>query len=123
MKIYRTKSVTRFSWRERVSDNSLKAAIYRAEKGSIDADLGGGLIKQRVPRVGQGRSSGFRMIVAYRAENRAVFLFGFAKNDLENISSGELQALRKLGAAWLSASCEKLEEAIHSGDLQEIDDG
>jgi hypothetical protein len=44
----------------------------------VDADLGGGVIKQRVARVGQGRSGGYRMLVAYRAGARAVFLYGFA---------------------------------------------
>ncbi len=56
----------------------------------IDADLGGGLIKQRVARAGQGRSGGYRMIVAYRVKDRAVFLYGFAKNERENIDSDEL---------------------------------
>jgi hypothetical protein len=53
--------------------------IERAERGIIDADLGGGLIKQRVARPGQGRSGGFRMIVVYRTKERAVFIYGFAK--------------------------------------------
>jgi hypothetical protein len=57
----------------------LLEAIARAERGLIDADLGGGLIKQRVARQGQGRSGGYRMILAYRMKDRAVFLYAFAK--------------------------------------------
>jgi len=52
----------------------LVEAVERAEGGSIDADLGGGIIKQRVARAGQGRSGGYRMMIAYRAGTRAVFL-------------------------------------------------
>ncbi|WP_338926885.1 type II toxin-antitoxin system RelE/ParE family toxin [Mycetohabitans endofungorum] len=37
-------------------DNALLEAVERAEKGQIDADLGGGVIKQRVARKGQGKS-------------------------------------------------------------------
>jgi hypothetical protein len=76
----------------------LQAAIERAERGTIDADLGGGLIKQRLARPGQGRSGGYRVIVAYRVKGRAVFLFGFAKNDLDTISPDQLQTFRTIGA-------------------------
>jgi hypothetical protein len=86
-----------------------------------DRLLAGGLIKQRVARPGQGRSGGFRMIVAYRAAGRAVFLYGFAKNDRDNIEDDELQALRAIGANWLAASVEVVRQALDDGDLEEID--
>jgi len=121
VRIFKTKGVTRFARRERIADASLKAAIERAERGTIDADLGGGLIKQRVARPGQGRSGGFRMIVAYRAAGREVFLYGFAKNDRDNIDPDELQTFRTIGANWLAAEAERLMRAVDAGDLQEID--
>lgn len=58
---------------------SLVDAIDRAEKGPVDADPGGGIIKQRVARTGQGRSSGYRLLPAYRSGERAVLLYGFAR--------------------------------------------
>ena len=120
LRIFKTKGVGRFARRERIADTSLREAIERAQRGVIDADLGGGLIKQRVARAGQGRSSGFRMIVAYRAMGRAVFLYGFAKNDRDNIDADQLQALRVIGANWLSASDEIVRQAQDDGDLLEI---
>ena len=113
----------KFARRERIADASLKQAIGRAERGIVDADLGGGLIKQRVARPGQGRSSGYRMIVAYRAHGRAVFLYGFAKNDLDNINEDQLQAFRIIGANWLAASGATIGQAIDDEDLKEIDNG
>jgi hypothetical protein len=101
VRIFKTKWVARFVRRERIDDAGLKEAIARAERGIIDADLGGGLIKQRVARPGQGRSGGFRMIVAYRTEDRAFFLYGFAKNERENIEDNELEALRVVAAGML----------------------
>jgi hypothetical protein len=105
----------------RSTDASLRTAIERAGRGFIDVDLGGGLIKQRVARSGQGRSSGFRMIVAYREADRAVFLYGFAKNDRDNISADELQTLRAIGANWLDAAVAVVRRAVSDGDLQEIE--
>lgn len=120
MRIFRSKGVTRFARREHISDTSLRIAIERAAQGIIDADLSGGLIKQRVSRAGQGRSRGFRMIIAYRKNNRAVFLYGFAKNDRSDINDNELQTLRILGENWLAASDDTLVQALIEGDLQEI---
>jgi hypothetical protein len=48
---------------ERVADRSLREAIERGGRGTIDADPGGGIIKQRVARSGQGRSGGYRMLI------------------------------------------------------------
>ena len=79
MRIFKTKWLVRYARRQRIDDASLKEAIERADRGLIDADLGGGIIKQRVARAGQGRSGGRRMLVAYRASSRAVFLYAFAK--------------------------------------------
>ncbi len=87
----------------------------------IDADLGGGLIKQRVARKGQGRSGGYRMIVAYRQQGRAVFLYAFAKSDRENIGHDELLELREVGVNWLIASPERIAEALEDGRLKEVD--
>ena len=123
MRTFKTKWVSRFVRRERIADTSLLEAIERAERGIIDADLGGGLIKQRVARTGQGRSGGFRMIVAYRTEDRAFFHFGFAKNERANIEDGELQSLKEIAGELLARSDSALDEAVVSGALQEIDHG
>lgn len=43
--VFKTKWLARFARRERITDESLHEAIDRAERGIVDADLGGGLIK------------------------------------------------------------------------------
>jgi len=80
--------------------------------GNIDADLGGGLIKQRVARQGKGRSGGYRMIVAYRIKTRALFLFGFAKSDRENIEQDQLASARVIAEDLLALDDESLKRAI-----------
>lgn len=120
MRVFKAKWLARFTRRERITDESLSEAIERAERGLIDADLGGGLIKQRVARRGQGRSGGFRLIVAYRARGRAVFLYGFAKSELDNIDSDQLSELRTIATNWLQASPTKIALALEDGALQEV---
>jgi len=121
MRIFKTRWLARFARDEQITDASLRDAIVRAERGLIDADLGGGLIKQRVARPGKGRSGGYRMIVAYRAKGRAIFLFAFAKNKRENIEREELIELREVGSEWLNESVQKIALAIEDGALQEVD--
>jgi hypothetical protein len=122
MRIFKTKGLAKFARRERIADASMREAIGRAERGIIDADLGGGLIKQRVARPGQGRSGGYRMMVAYRTKDRAIFLLGFAKNERENISPKELAALRELVKVWLRASDDQIATAMDDDILQEVTD-
>ena len=118
--VFKTKWLARFVRRERLDNASLRDAIDRAERGIVDADLGGGLIKQRVARAGQGRSGGYRMLLAYRSGEHAVFLYGFAKNERENIEDDELQTLREIGAGWLAADAESIVKAISEDALQEV---
>ena len=123
MRLFKTKWFMRYARQERIGDHSLRDAIERAERGLVDADLGGGIIKQRVARTGQGRSGGFRVLIGYRSGNLAVFLYGFAKKERENIEPDELETLREIGAAWLDANKEHLEYAIKEGILSEVNYG
>jgi hypothetical protein len=120
MRILKTKWFSRFARQQQLTNANLREAVGRADRGLADVDLGGGLIKQRVARKGQGRSGGYRMIVAYREQDRAVFLYAFAKNERENIDHDELVELRELGLNWLNASRQKIAEAIEDGALQEV---
>jgi hypothetical protein len=121
LRVFKTRSFARFARSERISDASLCEAVGRAERGLVDADLGGGVIKQSVARPGQGRSGGYRVLMAYRAKARSVFLFGFAKSDRANIDADELATLRDLAKAWLAADATALARALTEGRVQEVD--
>ena len=90
MRIFKTRTLARFTRQNRIPDASLVAAVERATRGLIDADLGGRIIKQRVARPGEGKRGGFRLLFGSR---RSIFLFGFAKKERENIEDVELKTL------------------------------
>jgi len=121
LRIFKTKWFARYSRRQQIRDRSLREAVLRAEQGLVDAELGGNVIKQRVARAGQGRSGGYRMLIAFRSKGRAVFLYGFAKNERDNIDDEELETLREIAAVWLAADTDQIERAIAEGALQEIE--
>jgi len=101
---------------------ALKEALVNLEKGLSTADLGKSLYKVRVKREGQGKSSGYRTIVVYREKKRAIFLYGFAKNEKESLTSKELRYFQKLGNDLLKLSQSQIEIAIKNNVLFDLED-
>ena len=120
MRVFTTKVFARFARRERLDDRRLCEAITRAERGLVDADLGGNLIKQRVARSGGGRSGGYRTVIAYRTSQRSVFLYGFAKSERNNIDDRELRDLRTLARLYLGYSDAQIATALEEAELNEV---
>jgi hypothetical protein len=119
VRIFKTKTLARFTRQHGIGDDSLRAAVEDAMRGLIDADLGGHIIKQRVARPGQGKRGGFRMLIGIRPD-RAIFLFGFAKNKRENIDDDQLKTLREIVASWFAADETKITQALKDGLLIEV---
>jgi hypothetical protein len=123
LRIFKTKWMTRFAPKLDIDDALLVEAIGRAGKGLIDADLGGGLIKQRIARRGQGRSGGYRTLIAIRVGDRAFILYAFAKNEQENISANVLSELKDIARVLLSADDAGLRQILEDGEVEEIKSG
>jgi len=102
VRIFKNKAFIRFAKKAGIGDAALCAAIRDAERGLMAADLGGGVIKQRIARHGQGKSGGFRTLIVFRAGTRAFFVHGFAKNEKDNIEREDLAALKRLAAEMLA---------------------
>jgi hypothetical protein len=66
VRVFKNKAFVRFARKAEIGDAALCEAIRDAERGLIAANLGGGVIKQRVARPGQGKSGGFRTLIVFR---------------------------------------------------------
>ncbi|MCP3732170.1 type II toxin-antitoxin system RelE/ParE family toxin [Sphingomonas sp. MG17] len=122
MRIFKNGWFERFARKERLNNEVLITAVKQADAGLIDADLGGGLIKQRIARPGGGKSGGYRSIIVFRSGDRAVFLFGFAKSARDNISKADLALLKQTASEVLGWQQEDLDALVRSGALVEMDD-
>ena len=120
MQTFKTKAFARFADREGLEDAALCEAVRRARDGLIDADLDGGVIKQRVARKGGGRSGGFRTIVLFRRGELAFFVYGFAKSDRANLRRDELAAYRLLADEYLALNREQIAAAQAVGTIIEV---
>ena len=103
-----------------LADQALCVAVSEMARGLIDADLGGGVVKKRVPLPGRGKSGGVRTLVATNTGNRWFFVFGFEKNERANVRAKELEALQAIAADLLKLSSTQLDANVECEALQEI---
>ena len=120
MKVYKNSWFRRFASKEKISDDALWDAVERAEKGQIDADLGGDVIKQRIARPESGKSKGYRSIVLFSKGGKAFFVYGFPKNKLDNIREDEKTQFKKMAKHVLSMTNEQLSQLIANGQFEEV---
>jgi hypothetical protein len=120
VRVFKTKWFARFARKEDISDEKLIDAVREAEKGLNEGDLGGGLIKKRVARPGEGKRGGYRTIIVIRAGDRAVFVYGFPKSAKANLNRTEMDGYQKLAQVYLSFSAASITKALSEGELQEV---
>ena len=123
MRIYKNAWFAKFARKQKIDDDALCDAIHRAGKGLIDADLGSGLLKQRVAREGAGKSGGYRTLIFFRSGERAIFAFGFGKSDKANLNTEELVELKKVSKEYLAFSQHQIDELVQIERLTEVNDG
>ncbi|KDC22929.1 MULTISPECIES: type II toxin-antitoxin system RelE/ParE family toxin [Pseudomonadota] len=122
MHIFKTRHFQRWMRKTALGDSDLRKAVLEMTAGLIDADLGGGVVKKRIGLAGRGKRGGVRTLVATNKGNRWFFVFGFEKNERDNISDAELQALQDYAADLLERTAAQLDAAAADGTLLEITD-
>jgi hypothetical protein len=94
--------------------------IWDTVNGPCDADLGGGVFKFRLARDGESSSGGARALIAMKAGQRAVLMFGFEKKDLANIKQDELRGYRKAARIYLGYNNAEIAAIVKQKALIEI---
>ncbi len=120
MRVFTNAWFGRFARKEKIAANVLWDAVERAERGLIDADLGGGVIKQRISRPDSGKSGGYRTVLLYRRGEKAFFVFGFPKSAQDNMRDDEEEQFKKAAKVILALSDEQLLKWVEGGQLEEV---
>jgi hypothetical protein len=120
VRIFKSRWFQRFARKEAITDAVLREAVTRAEGGRLDADLGGGVIKQRIARPGQGKSKGYRTIIFFRRGVKAFFVYGFAKSQRANIDEDEEAQFKEAAKHVLALTETQLAELLERGDFVEV---
>ncbi|MCG3171059.1 MAG: hypothetical protein CALGDGBN_02632 [Pseudomonadales bacterium] len=119
-RIFRTRTFTRWMRKTGLNDEALDGAVFEMALGLIDADLGGYVVKKRVALPGHGKRGGARTIVATKLKGRWFFLYGFGKNERDNIDKEELKALQEMARELLGFDEQQLAAALTAGELVEV---
>ena len=120
MKVFQNAWFGRFARKKKISADVLWDAVERAENGQVDADLGGGVIKQRIARPGESKSKGYRSIVLFRKGESSFFVYGFSKSELGNIRKDEEAQFKKMAKHVLSLTDAQLSELVANGQFEEV---
>ena len=72
---------------------------------------------------GSGKRGGHRTLLATNLRDRWVFLYGFSKNERDNVDDDELRAMKRIAQAYLGMEEELLDRLLDAGELTEVDDG
>ena len=116
-----TKWFKKWAKKSKLKNQDLLDTVDNLENGLSTADLGSNLFKIRVKREHSGKSSGFRTIVIYKEGERVIFLYGFGKNERDNISKTELLYFKKLGNDFLALNQEQIEQLVEQKSLFDIE--
>lgn len=115
-----TRVFERWRRKAKVCDAILWRAVAEMRRGLVDANLGGGLFKKRIPLPGRGKRGGARTLLATNCGGRWIFLTGFAKNEIADISPRETEAFRESAKDLLKRTDSDLDRLIAIGELTEI---
>ena len=120
MRIYKHYHFAKWMKKINLTDSALKDAIVEMEQGLIDADLGQCVFKKRIGVNGLGKSSSVRTVIAFRLEFRAIFIYGFAKNNKAALTNNEELNLKQLAKAYLGLDEQEMKIVVNIGELIEV---
>lgn len=120
MRVFKTHEFAKWAKKQNVTDKVIRNAVGAMQRGLIYAEIGDGLCKQQIARPGQGKRGGHRMLVAFKKNDRAIFVFGFSKNDRANIDEQEEKLYRMLAKYYLNLSDTEIDEMLSKKTLIEV---
>lgn len=113
----KTRWFNKWAKKNSISDNILLKTIESISNNLNVVNLGGELYKVRTPRMGQGKSSGYRTIVVYKEMEKAIFVYGFSKAERDNLDKDELRNLKQFAKDLLQISTKEYSRQMKLGNF------
>jgi hypothetical protein len=120
MKVFKIKAFSKWAKGERITDRELKKAVTEMQAGLVDANLGSGVYKKRIAVNSRGKSAGARTLVAFKTGTHIFFIFGFLKNEQDNIDKKELKGLKEFASSLFDLNDDQIASLIKNGSLFEV---
>lgn len=120
MKVYKTNLFNKWAKKEKLNDVVLIKMIEEMKEGLIDAQLGAGLVKKRIPKSGHGKRGSYRSLLAFKVDRRAILLIGYSKSETDNITHDEKEVFKELCKIYLSMNHRQIERMCKTKKLIEV---
>ena len=119
-RILKTKAFKKLAKKGDITDKKLVKAIEEVNSGLVDGDYGGGVLKKRVARQGQGKREGHRVIILMQKGTDVFFVHSFEKGDKEDLEEDEQKAYKLMAKTFFAFSNADIEKAIKNGIFEEV---
>lgn len=121
MRIFKTKTFTKWAKKSKVTDEALIGAALEVSNGVYEASLGGHVFKKRVASKGRGKSGSVRTIIAFKINKHCFYIFGFEKSQKSSLTDSEDRALKLVAKGILEKTEFQLNKLVAKGVLFEVD--
>lgn len=117
---YKLRHFAKWAKKERISDPDLLGVITEMNRGLLGDRLGSHVYKKRLKVEGRGKRGGARAIVMYKEGDVTLFIYGYLKSQIEDISDKEVLQLRLFAQEFLRLSSIDRMELVTQGKLISI---
>ncbi len=116
----KTKWFNKWAKKNSISDKNLLNAVENVSNNLGVSNLANGLYKVRISKEGHGKSESFRTILVYKKSDIVIFVYGFSKNEKDNLDENELKYFKKLAKYLLEIERQKYSELVRLGTFVSI---
>lgn len=120
MRILATRYFARWAKQDGLSNEKIREAVAELQNGLHDGNLGGNIYKKRIGVGNRGKRDSVRTIIAFQISNNVFCLYGYPKNERDNINNAELIGFKKAAMFYLNLSEVEIDRLIKTGELIEV---
>ncbi len=86
--------------------------IGNLKQNGSTVNLGSNLYKVRIAKPNRGKSGGYRTLIVYIQGSRSVYVYGFDKNEKDNLSENELKDFRELSKTLSKITIREIDKVV-----------
>jgi len=120
MRVLATRYFARWAEADGLSHEQICGAVAELQNGLHDGNLGGSVYKKRIGVNGRGKRGSVRTIIAFRISKNVFCLYGYPKNERDDIDKDELTGFKKVARFYLGLNDYQIDGLIKIGELVEV---
>jgi len=108
----KSKWFAKWAKKNKIKDSDLIFTIGNLMQNKSTVNLGSNLYKVRIAKPSKGKSGGYRTLIVYMQGNRSIYIYGFDKNEKDNLSKEELKDFRELSKTLSKITIKEIDRVV-----------